>query len=73
MMAEKFETALQQLEEIVEKLQSDELPLDQSIALFEKGTKLSQICSQKLNEAEEKIDALLTALSKVEKNEEVQE
>ncbi|MCB0327690.1 MAG: exodeoxyribonuclease VII small subunit [Bdellovibrionales bacterium] len=64
-MAEKtesFEKALEELESIVEKLQSDQLPLDESISLFEKGTKLSKLCSKTLVSAEKKIDSLLSEL-----------
>ncbi len=60
----KFETALQELEEIVAKLESPDLPLEESLSLFEKGIKLSKVCSKKLTEAEKKIDALLKELSK---------
>ena len=60
----KFETALTELEEIVSKLESEELPLEDSLDLFEKGIKLSRICSKKLAEAEKKVDALMADLAK---------
>lgn len=60
----KFETALKELEKIVGQLESQELPLEESLSLFEKGIKLSKVCSKKLSEAEKKVDALLKELSK---------
>ena len=54
-----FEKALNQLEQIIEKMENDELSLDQSIDHFEKGSKLIKQCNQKLNEAEKKIQILL--------------
>ncbi|MFH1262678.1 MAG: exodeoxyribonuclease VII small subunit [Pseudomonadota bacterium] len=60
----KFETAMKELGEIVAKLESPELPLEESISLFEQGTVLSKICARKLSEAEKKIEQLLKELSK---------
>lgn len=59
----KFEAALEELETIVSKLESEELPLEDSLSLFEKGISLSRICTKKLEEAEKKVDALLKELS----------
>jgi len=55
MSDKKFESALKELEEIVTKLEDTELPLEESIGLYEKGVKLSGICTKKLKEAEAKI------------------
>ena len=63
----KFESAVGELEEIVSKLESEDLPLEDSLDLFEKGIKLSKLCSKKLAEAEKKVDKLLTELAKEEK------
>jgi exodeoxyribonuclease VII small subunit len=58
-MAEiKFEKALKRLEEIVEELEKGDLDLDKSLQIFEEGIKMSRICSQKLQEAEKKIEIL---------------
>ena len=57
-----FETAIKELETIVHKLESDELPLEESIALFDEGTKLSKICSEQLDQAQEKIEKLISQL-----------
>jgi exodeoxyribonuclease VII small subunit len=54
-----FELALQQLEEIVQKLEKGELPLEESLALYEDGIRLSRLCHGKLEEAEGKIEMLL--------------
>ncbi len=56
---EKFDQALKKLEEVVEKLEAGDLPLEESILLFEKGVQLSKICGRKLEEAEEKIEMLV--------------
>lgn len=53
-----FEKALKQLEEIVNKLESGDLGLEDSLELFEEGIKLSRFCSKKLELAEKKIEML---------------
>jgi exodeoxyribonuclease VII small subunit len=64
MAEKKFEAALKELEEIVSKLESSELPLEDSLELFEKGIRLSRLCTKKLTEAEKKVDLLLKELAK---------
>lgn len=54
-----FEDSLQRLEEIVERLEDDDLELEQSLALFEEGVKLAAACNQRLDEAEKKVALLL--------------
>ncbi|MBU0730641.1 MAG: exodeoxyribonuclease VII small subunit [Proteobacteria bacterium] len=55
-MAKKtFETALEQLELITEKLEHGNLSLDESLKIFDEGVKLTEFCNQKLNEAQGKI------------------
>ena len=54
-----FEQALQQLEQIVQKLEKGELPLEESLALYEDGIRLSRLCHGKLEEAEGRIELLL--------------
>jgi exodeoxyribonuclease VII small subunit len=56
---QNFEQALAELEEVVEQLESGALPLDDSLAAFEKGVGLVKFCNQKLNEVEKKIELLL--------------
>ena len=53
-----FEEALKRLENIVESMESDELPLETLLTRFEEGTRLTQICQAKLAEAELKIQQL---------------
>jgi len=59
MAAEKFETALKKLEEVVKKLEGGELSLDDSLKAFEEGVKQAAFCSNKLNEAEKRVELLL--------------
>jgi exodeoxyribonuclease VII small subunit len=54
-----FEQALLQLEQIVQKLEKGELPLEESLRLYEDGIRLSRLCHGKLEEAEGKIEMLL--------------
>lgn len=58
-LPENLEGALKALEEIVEKLEEPELPLEESIQLFERGTALSQVCRTRLTEAEKKVEILM--------------
>jgi exodeoxyribonuclease VII small subunit len=57
--SQKFETALEDLEQVVEQLESGELSLEDSLTAFEKGVGLVKICNQKLNEVEKKIEVLV--------------
>ena len=50
-----FEQAMQRLEEIVSLLEDGKAPLNESMALFEEGTKLSAYLSQLLDTAEQKV------------------
>ena len=57
-MAEKklgFEQALARLDEIVRHLEKGDLPLSESLTLFEEGTTLLNTCSKMLDEAEQKV------------------
>jgi len=53
-----FEAALKELEEIVGKLEAGDAPLDESIALYERGARLKAQCERKLADAREKIEAI---------------
>jgi exodeoxyribonuclease VII small subunit len=59
MAAEKFETSLHKLEEVVKKLESGELSLDDSLKAFEEGVKHAAFCARKLNEADKRVELLL--------------
>lgn len=54
-----FEQALDRLELIVHQLESGENSLDEAMALFEEGSKLSGACSEMLDRAEQKVTKLL--------------
>ncbi|MGA1232320.1 MAG: exodeoxyribonuclease VII small subunit [Lutimaribacter sp.] len=53
-----FEEAMRALEDVVGKLERGDVPLDQSIALYERGAQLKKRCEAKLKEAEEKVAAI---------------
>jgi exodeoxyribonuclease VII small subunit len=55
----QFEVALEELELVVEQLESGELSLEDSLAAFEKGVALVKYCNQKLTEVEKKIEVLV--------------
>lgn len=65
-----FEDSINELEEIVQKLEKGECPLDEAVKLFEKGVKISNECHKTLNEAEQKIKILTEADTKGEVEEE---
>ena len=58
-----FETALSEIDEIVDKLESGELPLDDSLEMFQRGMELVNFCSKKLDAAESKLKLLLEGAS----------
>jgi len=58
-LPERLEDALSELEKIVAKLESPDLPLEESIQLFERGSALSELCYSKLQEAEKKVELLM--------------
>ncbi|MBE6777193.1 MAG: exodeoxyribonuclease VII small subunit [Ruminococcaceae bacterium] len=62
-MENSFEKSLNQLEDIINKLENEDVSLDESIALFEKGVKLSNDCRKTLETAEQKIISLTEAES----------
>jgi exodeoxyribonuclease VII small subunit len=55
----EFEKAFKELETIVQRLEAEELPLDESLRLFEQGIGLSRFCHQRLSEVEKKIELIL--------------
>jgi len=54
-----FEEVLQELEEIVNRLEQGDLPLEESLQLFEQGVRLSRSCHTKLDEAQKRLEILL--------------
>ena len=65
----KFEEAMQRLQEIVGKLESGEVSLEESMKLFEEGAKLSSQCYQLLDKVEQQV----TQLAKIPLEEDVQD
>ena len=55
----KFEKAMARLEEIVQSLEKVDIPLEDSLKIFEEGIRLSQVCMAKLDEAEKKVEILM--------------
>jgi len=61
-----FEAGLEELERVVKELEGGVLPLEQSLALFEKGTGLAERCRKQLEEAETRVEILLKKNAKVQ-------
>jgi exodeoxyribonuclease VII small subunit len=59
MKENKFEDAMRELEDIVKRLESGDLPLEESLKIFEKGVTLSRFCFNKLEEAEKRVSILI--------------
>ena len=62
-----FETNLQKLEIIVEKLESGEIGLEESVKLYEEGMKIKKICDNKLKDIEMQIKKIMIEDNKVTK------
>ena len=56
---QNFETSLVKLEKIVDRLESEELGLEESLRLFEEGIKVSKKCEESLKNAEQKVRKLM--------------
>ncbi len=54
-----FEQAMDQLEHIVSELEQGDVPLEKAIDLFQRGMQLSQLCGQKLEQVERKIETIV--------------
>ncbi len=59
MKEKKFEDAINELEDIVKRLESGDLPLEESLRIFEKGVALSRFCFKILEEAEKRVSILM--------------
>lgn len=55
-----FEDALKRLEEVVRRLETQEMTLEESIGLFQEGIALSRLCQSKLEEAEGRIERVIS-------------
>lgn len=60
-----FEASLDELERIVKELEKGDLPLEESLTLFEAGMRLSADCKRQLEEAESRVEILLKKGSEV--------
>jgi len=56
---DRFEDHFKKLEAVVNRLESGDLPLEESVKLFEEGMRLTRICSEKLTEIRKKVEILL--------------
>lgn len=55
----RFEDSLAELEQLVERMEQGNLPLEESLKLFERGVQLTRSCQKALKEAEQKVQLLL--------------
>ena len=55
-----FETALKELESIVGRLESGDVPLEESVAIYERGERLKKHCEALLSRAEERVEKIRT-------------
>lgn len=55
----KFEEAIEKLESFVQKLEAGEVPLEESIRIFEEGMELSKWCETRLSEVEARIETIM--------------
>ena len=58
-----FEDSFERLEKVIQKLESGELGLDESISLYEEGVQLAEHCERQLDDAELKVSQLLRAVA----------
>lgn len=54
-----YEAALAELERIVRQMEDGDLPLEQSLDLFERGMTLARLCRERLQAAEQRIETIL--------------
>jgi exodeoxyribonuclease VII small subunit len=59
MKEKQFEDAMKELEDIVKRLESGDLSLEESLKIFEEGVALSRYCFKKLEEAEKRVSILI--------------
>ena len=53
-----FEDAINELEKIVDELEGNEISLDEAVSVYERGSKLKNICQKRLNEAKMKVEKI---------------
>ena len=67
MAKEKFEDALEKLENIVRDMERGEMPLDSALKSFEEGIRLIRFCSAKLDETQRRVEQLLEKENSLQK------
>ena len=65
MAKEKFEEAMAKLEALVRKMEAGERTREESLKAFEEGIRLSRLCAARLDEAERRVELLISENSKV--------
>ncbi|HNX93099.1 MAG TPA: exodeoxyribonuclease VII small subunit [Syntrophomonas sp.] len=63
MKKQSFDDALKRLQEIVEQLESGQLNLEESLARFEEGVKISLFCQEELRKTDGKVSLLVKKLN----------
>ena len=59
MSKDRFEENFKKLEQVVNRLENGDLPLEDAVKLFEEGMRLSRLCSERLSEVQKKVEILL--------------
>ena len=59
MTTQKFEDALKRLEEIINNLEQGEVPLEETVKMFQEGITLAKICKDRLQSAEKEIQKIV--------------
>lgn len=67
---QSFEEMMQELENIVQKLDNETISLEESLDLYQKGMKLSTACDTTLKDAEKKVNKLMQEEAEEQENEE---
>ena len=67
MAKEKFEDALEKLENIVREMERGDMPLDSALKSFEEGIRLIRFCSAKLDETQRRVEQLLEKENSLQK------
>jgi exodeoxyribonuclease VII small subunit len=57
-LPQDFETALAELEALVQAMENGSLPLEQSLAAYRRGVELTRICQERLSQAEQQVKVL---------------
>ncbi|WP_284140356.1 MULTISPECIES: exodeoxyribonuclease VII small subunit [unclassified Virgibacillus] len=61
-----FEEAMEQLEEIVDKLEQGDVPLEKAITYYQEGMELSKVCNEKLSKVQQKMVNIINEHGEIE-------